>query len=228
VSQTERALDYLNRHAASVAYDPGFLSEAEADRFRQELSELPEWRAGEAARIRKPFSSEWVPIPRQQAAHGDPGTRYAFSGITLQARPWTAVTLELRERIATRTGRIPNFVLVNRYRDGGDCMGWHSDDERDLGSEPAVLSLSLGAERDFQFRHKLAFPRRGRPPERPELETVTLRLGHGSLLSMLHPTNRDWKHQLPRRGGRNPGAIGERLNLTWRFIEACPRGTVLP
>ena len=218
-TEFEQALDYLNRHGANIAYEPNFLSPADADRYFEQLSELPEWSAGEACLIRKPFSKELVPIPRQQSAYGEPGTCYAFSGISVAALPWIPLMLELRERLAHRARRTPNFVLVNRYRDGADSMGWHSDDERDLGPEPEILSLTLGAERDFQFRHKESFLRRGEPPRRPDLETVTLRLGHGSLMVMRHPTNRDWKHQLPRRGGQNPRALGERLNLTWRVIE---------
>jgi alpha-ketoglutarate-dependent dioxygenase alkB family protein 2 len=214
----EEAINTLNRNGANVAYDPDFLGSADADRYLGQLSRLPEWRRGEACRIRKPFSNEWVPIPRQQTAYGDPGTCYAFSGITVPARPWTPVLLELRERLAPVATCRPNFVLVNRYRNGADSMGWHADDERDLGDAPEILSLTLGAERDFQFRHKASFPKPGESPRRPDPGTLTLRLAHGSLLSMRHPTNRDWKHQLPRRGGRNPEAVGERLNLTWRRV----------
>jgi alkylated DNA repair dioxygenase AlkB len=108
--------------------------------------------------------------------------------------------------------------ILSYYRSGRDCIGWHADDERDLGDAPTILSLSLGATRDFQFRHREAFPRAGLAARRPELQTVTLPLGSGSLLIMRDPTNKDWKHQLPRRGGSKAALIGARLNLTWRRI----------
>ena len=76
----------------------------------------------------------------------------------------------------------------------------------------------MGATRDFQLRHELAFGRGGRPGPRADLPTLTLALEHGSALVLRHPTNRDWKHQLPRRGGAHPERIGERLSLTFRRV----------
>ena len=110
------------------------------------------------------------------------------------------------------------MTLSSYYRSGQDCIGWHADDERDLGDTPTILSLSLGATRDFQLRHREAFPRAGQAARRPALQTVTLSLDSGSLLTMRDPTNKEWKHQLPRRGGRKAATIGGRLNLTWRRI----------
>jgi alkylated DNA repair dioxygenase AlkB len=98
-------------------------------------------------------------------------------------------------------------VLVSYYRNGADYMGWHSDDEKDLGERPVIASISLGAAREFQFRHKQSSHSR---------ESIVLE--HGSLLVMHHPTNRDWKHALPKRGGTHPERIGARLNLTFRRV----------
>ena len=134
------------------------------------------------------------------------------------ARPWIPLLCTLRELLRERTGYAPNFVLVNYYRSGRDCIGWHADDERDLGNAPTILSLSLGATRDFQLRHREAFPRAGQAARRHELQTVTIPLCSGSLLIMRDPTNKNWKHQLPRRGGTQAATIGARLNLTWRRI----------
>jgi hypothetical protein len=124
-----------------------------------------------------------------------------------------------RELIRSRCGFEANFVLVNYYRNGGDSIGWHQDDEADLGPHPMILSLSLGAKRDFQFRHCRAADN--------GLPTVTIPLAHGSLLTMRDPTNKNWKHRVPRRGGTCPERIGPRLNATWRGIvwrEACAPG----
>jgi len=121
--------------------------------------------------------------------------------------------LRLKYTFSSLWAKNPNY-----YRSGRDCIGWHADDEHDLGDAPTILSLSLGATRDFQFRHREVFPRAGQAARRPELQTVTLPLGSGSLLIMRDPTNKDWKHQLPRRGGSKAALIGVRLNLTWRRI----------
>jgi len=215
----ERNLLDLRRQGAQLRYVAGFLTREEADAWLSRLRREVEFDPPERTRIRRPFSRDWVDVPRQQSAYGDPGTCYAFSGTRVEARPWIEPLRALRERLAGYAGWTPNFVLVNRYRSGADCMGWHADDERDLGPEPEILSLTLGAERDFQFRRRDGFPGRGRAAA-PAASTLTLRLGHGSLLVMSHPTNRDFKHQLPRRGGRRPERIPERWNLTWRHIHA--------
>jgi len=214
-----RALAYLRQHGARVEFDAGFLAHEEADDARRALLARLEFDSVEASRVRRPFSSEMVAIPRRQTAYGEPGTSYRFAGCTVPARPWIPPLRALRDRVCARAGFGFNFVLVNHYRSGSDCIGWHRDDEKDLGAEPEIASLSLGATRDFQLRHRDAFARRGRPALRPDLATVTLPLVGGSLLVLRHPTNRDWMHQLPRRGGRRAAQIAERLNLTWRCIE---------
>ena len=214
----EDALAYLHHHGARVTYDPAFLRPDEAERYQQGLRAALEFNAEEESQVRRPFSRDKIAIPRLQTAYGDPGASYTFAGCVVPARPWIPLLSTLRELVSVRTGETPNFVLINYYRSGRDCIGWHADDEDDLGNAPTILSLSLGATRDFQFRHRDAFPRAGQAARRPELQTVTLPLGSGSLLIMRDPTNKDWKHQLPRRGGSKAATIGARLNLTWRQI----------
>jgi alpha-ketoglutarate-dependent dioxygenase alkB family protein 2 len=204
------AIDDLNRHGACVSYQPAFLSAPEAAGFLRALLEEIEFDRPEDCRVR--VHGRWRDIPRRQAAYGDPGARYRFAGCTVPARPWTPILARLRDLVRERAEFAANFVLVNSYRDGRDCIGWHSDDEADLGPAPQILSLSLGAPRDFQFRRRDAAAGR--------LETVTLALQPGSLLVMRDPTNKLWKHQVPRRGGRHPERVGPRLNLTWRQILA--------
>jgi alkylated DNA repair dioxygenase AlkB len=204
------AIDHLNRHGACVSYQPAFLSGPEAAFFLRALLEEIEFDRPEDCRVR--VHGRWRDIPRRQTAYGEPGTRYRFAGCTVPARPWTPTLARLRDLMRERADFAANFVLVNGYRDGRDCIGWHRDDEADLGPAPEILSLSLGATRDFQFRRCDAAASR--------LETVTLALASGSLLVMRDPTNKLWKHQLPRRGGRHPEHVGLRLNLTWRQIAA--------
>jgi alpha-ketoglutarate-dependent dioxygenase alkB family protein 2 len=215
---TEAALAYLHQHGACVEYDPAFLRPTEAEYYKHCLLAALEFNTEEASKVRRPFSRDKVAIPRRQTAYGDAGTSYTFAGCTVPARPWIPLLWELRALLSTQTGYEPNFVLINYYRSGWDYIGWHADDERDLGPAPAILSLSLGAARDFQFRHREAFPQAGKAALRPALQTVTISLHSGSLLIMRDPTNKDWKHQLPRRGGQQAAALGDRLNLTWRRL----------
>lgn len=209
----EKSLRSLRRRGARVDYDPQFLASADADAYLVQVRAALERDPPEELRIRLPYSSRTVPLARRQVAYGEPGTSYRFSGLCVAARPWTEPFVRMRDELRRRTGYAANFVLVNHYRCGADRLSWHADDEADLGPSPDLYSISLGAERDFQLRPKAAFAGDGR-----RSESVTLPLAHGSLLVMRHPTNRDWKHQVPRRGGRHPEVIGERFNLTWRRI----------
>ena len=205
--RTAQALDFLASHGARLEYRPDWLAPDEARRLHARLLEGLEFDPPEVATFRPPFSTEPVPLPRREGAYGDPGITYTYSGREVVPRPWHPLLAELRARLRADTGFDPNFVLVNHYRSGEDRLGWHADDEADLGPEPEIHSLSLGVARDFQLRRK-------RRMERDAVGNVTLHLEPGSLLVMRHPTNRDWQHQLPRR----KRVAGDRLNLTWRRI----------
>jgi len=146
-----------------------------------------------------------VPVPRLIAWHGDPGCRYRYSGQTYEPEPWTPTLARLRDALRARTGIAVNGVLANYYRDGSDSMGWHSDDERELGptrEDIAVASLSLGAARRFVLRHRKSRERR------------EFSLGDGSLLLMRGGTQRHWQHALPKTRAE----VGPRLNLTFRVV----------
>jgi alkylated DNA repair dioxygenase AlkB len=148
------------------------------------------------------------PQPRLVAWHGDPGASYRYSGLRLEPLPWTGLLARLRDQAAALAGAAFNSVLLNFYRDGQDSMGLHSDDEPELGPEPIIASLSLGAERRMLFRHRT---RRDLPP-------VRIPLPCSSLLVMRGPTQLHWKHGIEKlRGG-----CGKRLNLTFRLIVTPP------
>ena len=142
--------------------------------------------------------------PRLSAWYGDFGYRY--SGIRLAPAPWTALLAEIKRRIEALTASDYNSVLLNYYRDHNDRMGMHADDEPELGSQPAIASLSLGATREFRLQHRHD---RNRP-------TIKLPLPSGSLLLMRGETQRYWKHGILRQ--REP--CGARINLTFRKIVA--------
>jgi alkylated DNA repair dioxygenase AlkB len=142
-------------------------------------------------------------VPRLVAWHGDPGARYRYSGTDHDPEPWTPELERLRARVYELSGVEFNAVLLNYYRDGRDGMGWHADDEPELGRNPAIASVSLGAPRRFCLRHR----------RRKDLK-LDLELPHGSLLVMSGPTQHHWLHALPKT--RRP--VGERINLTFRRV----------
>lgn len=154
---------------------------------------------------------KWHKVPRKQAAYGDTGLTYTFSGATVAAQPWDNAPFlkSIGDLISSLSGGHRfNFILVNRYNDGNDHMGEHRDDEADLVPRSAIASVSLGQVRDFVFRHKDA---RGSGAKR-KIDPVKFELSHGSLLMMNHPTNVYWFHSLPVR----KKAICPRINLTFR------------
>jgi alkylated DNA repair dioxygenase AlkB len=140
-------------------------------------------------------------VPRLVAWYGDPGTSYVYSGTSHEPQPWTAELLDLRQVVQALTGHRYNSVLLNLYRDGHDGMGWHADDEPELGRNPAIASVSLGATRRFKLRH------------RRHKTVTTLDLGHGSLLSMAGLTQHRYVHAVPK----TTRPVGERINLTFRL-----------
>ena len=145
--------------------------------------------------------------PRLTGWMADPGCAYRYSGLLLTPQPWSATAGRLRRQVEAQTGCRFNSLLLNRYRDGHDRMGWHADDEAELDPTAPIASLSLGAARPFQLR-----PRRPLPSgERP---TLSLELGDGDLLLMEPPTQEHWLHQLPPRRR----VTQERLNLTFRVV----------
>lgn len=187
---------------ADVRHLPGWLLPAQADALQQSLLDDVAW---ETHRIR--MFGNWVDSPRLSCWIGDPDARYRYSGAEFVPQPWPPVLLAVRAQLQAQDIGPFNSVLLNRYRGGGDYMGWHSDDEPELGPAPLIASLSLGAERRFLLR------RRDDPARKAEF-----RLGHGDLLLMAGRTQRYYQHALPKMARVH----GERINLTFRWIT--PRG----
>jgi alkylated DNA repair dioxygenase AlkB len=182
---------------AEVSSDPDWLAPSEADAMLAALvAEVP-WSQH---RVRL-FGRE-LPAPRLSAWIGDPGSAYTYSRMRHEPLPWTPVLTTLRERLQATTGTRFNSVLANRYRDGRDSMGWHADDEPELGERPLIASISLGAARVFQFK-----PRGGGRAQ-------SIMLTHGSLLLMGGDTQRLYVHALPKTAR----PLGERINLTFRWV----------
>lgn len=183
---------------AELIYQPDWLDAATADDWLRRLVEETPWQQPEVL-----LFGRYHPVPRLLAWYGDREASYCYSGMTHQPLPWTPLLSEIRQRLVDSLGQPLNGVLLNYYRDGQDSMGWHSDDERELGSEPLVASLSLGGERRFDLRRKGS----------TRIEH-SLQLAHGSLLVMSGQTQHHWQHQVAKT--RKPCA--PRLNLTFRLI----------
>ncbi len=156
-------------------------------------------------------------LPRLTCWMADPGCGYRYSGLANVIEPWSPAAAQLRDALEQLTGWRFNSLLLNRYRDGRDAMGWHADDEPELDPAAPIASLSLGATRDFRLRPRPS-PRRpaagGPPPGYPEALPFNLPLHNGDLLVMEPPTQLWWQHAVPRRLRLQQ----ERLNLTFRVV----------
>lgn len=180
-----------------LAVIEGFYDEADCRQLLHRLLEEQDWPSN-----RYQVGGRWFELPRQQTWHADPGIRYSYSNNLLVARPWTPLLSELRAAIERRLDAKFNAVLVNLYRDGNDYVGWHSDNEREMGDDPLIASLSLGATRTFAYRHK----RSG--------EQHSTRLSAGTLLVMRPAFQHDWQHSVPPA----PEIADPRINLTFRYV----------
>ncbi|WP_163834268.1 alpha-ketoglutarate-dependent dioxygenase AlkB family protein [Spartinivicinus ruber] len=190
---------------ASVWYIPVLFSQAQAeDYFHQlALSGTIDWRQEPI----KLFGRECIQ-PRLTAWFGDAEAHYCYSGLQLSPLPWCPVLVEIKQVVEQAVNTSFNSVLLNFYRNGADSMGWHSDDEPELGSQPLIASISFGAERDFVMRHK-QYKTNG-------LKPITLPLASGSCLVMAGTTQQCWQHQLPKRSVRK--IPDGRVNLTFRSV----------
>ena len=186
---------------ADLEYNPQFFTKETAERLLLNLKKKIEWTQNT---IR--FYGKESLVPRLEAWYGDPGKSYAYSGIQMNPKPWTEDLLEIKQTIEPLAGVAFNSVLINYYRDGKDRVAWHSDDEKELGKNPVIGSVSLGAERKFKLRHK-QYKTNGLNRE--------IMLRHGSFLLMKGPTQHHWMHEIPRTAK----PIGPRINLTFRIIK---------
>ena len=141
--------------------------------------------------------------PRLIAWYGDPGRSYAYSGLKLQPSPWTPLLLDIKSRVQAVAGATFNSVLLNYYRDNRDSIGLHSDNEPELGNQPVIASLSLGAARTFILKHKKKLG-----------ASTHIGLASGSLLLMKGDTQRCWRHGIAKE--KQP--CGPRVSLTFRTI----------
>ena len=197
-SITQHTLQDLPIGDGGLQYAQHFLSLEQADRLFAELVTQVPWQQAEIRLFGKS-----VMTPRLSCWMGDASAVYRYSNTTFLPEPWLNSILALKNQLETAVGCTFNSVLLNYYRNGQDAMGWHSDDEPELGAQPAIASLSLGAERRFLLREKTKNAR-----------SMGLPLANGSLLLMQGDSQIKFQHALPRTAK----SIGARINLTFRKI----------
>ena len=187
----------LDLQDGSITIHREYFPALKADAYLQKLGKI-RWKQNQIVVFGKKHLE-----PRETAWYGDNGISYTYSGLTHTARPWIPILTEIRDGITDTIHTSFNSVLLNRYRDGQDGVGWHADDELELGNQPVIGSVSLGQTRCFQIRRK-----------QTSREPISLNLHHGDLVVMSGETQKFWEHQIPKTTQQ----VGERINLTFRKI----------
>jgi DNA oxidative demethylase len=186
------------KHGLFVYLNNDFYSRREADDLYNKLDEKVVFKGNSYVKL----YGKKIKIPRKQIGYGDPGTSYSFSGMTVNSLPWIPIISKIKEDVEYVTGLKFNFCLVNRYENGNDYIGYHSDDEKELGDCVHIASVSFGQKRKFYFKN-------------PNTDVVKLSLNTGSLCVMYHPTNKYYKHSVPKE----TTLTHPRINLTFRLIK---------
>ncbi|WP_396601714.1 alpha-ketoglutarate-dependent dioxygenase AlkB family protein [Algibacter sp. R77976] len=188
----------LNLKGAEITYYPNFFNNNEADNYFKSLLANIEWKQDTITLFGKTHLQ-----PRLTAFYADNKKNYKYSNIIMQPHAFKDDLLGIKNKIETDLKIKFTSCLANLYRNGSDSNGWHADDEKELGENPIIASVSFGAERVFHLKHKT-----------DKLLKTKLILQHGSLLLMRGETQNNWLHQIPK----TKKIIGNRINLTFRII----------
>ena len=183
---------------ADIVYYPKFYSSEEASEYFEILKNKTDWQQDDIKLFGKIYKQ-----PRLTALYGSNDKPYSYSGITMFPKPFTPTLKKIKHKIEDECEIKFTSVLLNLYRDGTDSNGWHSDDEKELGPNPTIASLSLGTQRKFQLKHK-----------QDKSLRFNIILEHGSLLIMKGETQHYWLHQIPKSKKIND----PRINLTFRVV----------
>jgi alkylated DNA repair dioxygenase AlkB len=183
---------------AQIEYYPDFFDLLKSDELFQKLLHEVPWQQDHIT-----VYGKLHPQPRLTALYGNEGKPYGYSSIIMHPHPWNPLMMYIKNEIETVCQENFTSVLLNYYRTGQDSNGWHSDNEKELGKNPIIASLSFGAERSFQLKHNTLDNKQ------------TINLQHGSLLIMGGTTQHYWKHQIPKTTKK----VEPRINLTFRIIK---------
>ena len=189
---------YFNVPDAEIIYYPNFFDTEESDLLFQELLLTIPWQQDDIKVFGKVHAQ-----PRLTALFGNEGKSYSYSNIKMQPHSWNPILQNLKLKAEVVSATEFTTVLLNLYRDGKDSNGWHADNEKELGTNPVIASMSFGAERYFHLQHN-----------NDKNLKLKILLEHGSLLIMKGTTQHFWKHQIPKTAK----PIGSRINLTFRSI----------
>ena len=183
---------------AELIYVPDFFNSQEADNYYRIIKDQTNWQHDDITVFGKSYKQ-----PRLTALYGDTNQTYSYSNITMHPEPFTQNLKEIKTKVETFSNENFNTLLINLYRDGSDSNGWHADNEKELGKNPIIASVSFGEERPFHFKHRTI-----------KTERHKLVLAHGSLLLMKGEMQHYWLHQIAKTK-RN---IEPRINLTFRKL----------
>lgn len=172
-------------------YLPGWVDRP--DQLYAELVEQLDWEQNDIT-----IAGRTTPTPRLTCWMGQ--AAYTYSGVRNEPRPLPPVLSALQERLSAESGATYNSCLANLYRDGRDSIGYHSDNEPELGDRPTIASISLGSRRAFAVKHVGSG------------ERWTVQLGDGDLLIMSGESQSDYRHAVPK----TTRPVGPRMNLTFR------------
>jgi alkylated DNA repair dioxygenase AlkB len=189
----------FNLPDAEIEYYPNFFDAFRANELFEKLKNEIPWQQDNITVFGKTH-----PQPRLTALFGNEGKPYSYSNIVMQPNPWNPLLMFIKNEIEEICHEHFTTVLLNYYRDGRDSNGWHADNERELGRNPVIASVSFGEERCFHLQHNTL-----------KEQKLKINLEHGSLLLMKGTTQHFWKHQIPK----TVKPIGARINGTFRIIK---------
>ena len=184
---------------SEIEYYPNFFESSRANELFEKLKNEIPWQQDHIKVFGKIH-----PQPRLTSLFGNEGKPYSYSNIVMQPDPWNPLLMSIKNEIEVICNENFTTVLLNYYRDGRDSNGWHADNEKELGQNPVIASISFGTERYFHLQHNTI-----------KEQKLKINLEHGSLLIMKGATQHFWKHQIPKTAKE----IGPRINLTFRIIK---------
>lgn len=179
-------------------YFPKFLNDLEATFYFDALAKIVPWEQKQML-----IYDKMVQLPRLTAWFGPAGQNYLYSGVLNQTQPWIPELIEIKNQLEKFLNEKFNSCLLNFYREGKDYVSWHSDNEKELGVNPIIASLSLGVTRSFQIKHKMV-----------KLETLKIDVANGDLVLMKGNMQKNWLHRI----APTVKEVGPRINLTFRTV----------
>lgn len=189
----------FNLKDAEIVYVPNFFSEEESQLLFHSILNKTNWQQDDITLFGKTYQQ-----PRLTALYANNNKSYSYSNITMQPKVFYKELLNIKNRVENFAKHNFTTCLLNLYRDGNDSNGWHADDEKELGKNPIIASISFGATRKFHLKHKT-----------DKTLKQSIDLENGSLLLMKGTTQHFWKHQIPKTKKK----VEKRINLTFRYIK---------